>query len=129
MPDQPVSVLKTWKRVSALLPRSLAGAVAYLTVTDWTRLAGEINALNEEDGVNLKATNANFQQCYIGKNLLLKNSGTDDQGVVNAMNWIEIGEYFPEFDWRRRELQTGNAYQPTDFKFDDHPFEKKIYEA
>jgi hypothetical protein len=120
-------VLRMWKRVSALLGN--LHAVAWLTTSDWAILAKEVNELPEMAGINLKATNANFKQMYVGKNLLLRNSGTDDQGVVNAMNWIEIGEKFPEFDWRRRNWQTGNAYNPHDFTFDDHPFEKKIYEA
>lgn len=121
-----VSVLRKWKRVSALLGN--LHAVAWLTTTDWAQLAAEVNAEIPLDDVR-RATNANFKQCYVGTNLLLKNSGTDDQGVVDAMNWIEIGDKFPEFDFRRRTWITGNKHSEHDFNFDDHPFEKKIIEA
>ena len=118
---EPVSVLKTWKRVSALLGE--IHCCAWLTTTDWAKLATEVNELREDQGVNIAATNATFKQCYVGKNLLLRNSGTDDQGVVNAMNWIEIGDKFPEFDFRRRNWQTGNSYVPHDLTLPDKPFD------
>ena len=115
-----VSVLKTWQRVSALLGD--LHTCAWLTTSDWAKLATEINGLTEDQGANLvKATNATFKQCYVGKNLLLRNSGTDDRGVVNAMNWIEIGDKFPEFDYRRREWQVGNSFSPHDLNLKDDP--------
>lgn len=116
-----VSVLKTWKRVSALLGD--LHTCAWLTSSDWAKLAAEVNALREDQGINIAATNKTFKQCYIGPNLLLRNSGTDDQGVVNSMNWIEIGDRFPEFDFRRRTWQTGNKHYEHDLQLPDHPFD------
>lgn len=121
---EPVSVLRTWKRVSALLMGiGDDQTTAWLTTTDWAKLAQEVKELTEEQGINVGPTNANFQRCFVGKNLLLRNSGTDDQEVVNAMNWIEVGDKFEEFDFRRRAWQTGNAFMPHDFNLPDHPFD------
>ena len=117
---EPVSVLKTWQRVSALLGD--LHTCAWLTTSDWAKLATEINGLTEDQGANLvKATNATFKQCYVGKNLLLRKSGTDDRGVVNAMNWFEIGDKFEQFDYRRRAWQVGNTFSPHDLNLKDDP--------
>lgn len=101
------SPLKKWQRVSGLLGN--LHCCAFVTSSEWGILATEVAALALDDGIKTAPTPANFQQCYIGKNLLLRNAGTEDQEVVNAMNWIEIGEHFPEFDHRRRMFQTGRG--------------------
>ena len=98
----PTEHVKKWQHIAGLLGE--LHVVAWVTSTEWGEIASEIK---NEYGSLVTPTNANFKQCYIGKNLLLRNSGTEDQGVVNAMNWIEIGPFADQFAWRRDNLITG----------------------
>lgn len=80
-------IVPKWQKVSGILAN--IHVVAWLTATEWGDLAKEIG---EEYYSSVTPSNQNFTQCRIGKNLLLRNSGTEDQEVVNEMNRLELGE-------------------------------------
>ena len=98
--------IKKWQRVSGLLGE--IHAVAYVTSKEWGEIAKE---LVEKYESAITPTNANFKQCYVGKNLLLRNAGTEDQGLVNALNYIEMEPFIEQFAWRRENLITGKNHE------------------
>ena len=114
--------LKKWMRVSNLLGITGRKITAWITSTEWALLAKDVAAAATEQGITTPLTYANFGvECRIGPALILRNSGTEDQGVVNSMNWVTFGDQFPEFDWKRRTLQTGNTFSPHDLNLKDDP--------
>ena len=114
--------LKKWTRVANLLGITNRKIDAWLTSTEWAQLAKDVAATASDQGITTPLTRANFgQECKLGHSLTLRNSGTEDQGVVNSMNWIAFGDQFQEFDWRRRTLQTGNTFSSHDLNLKDDP--------
>lgn len=116
--------LKKWQRVAAILGITERKITAWLTSTEWAALANDVSAEAKEQGVIVPLTHANFgKECKLGDTLVLRNSGTEDQGVVNAMNWVTFGDMFPEFDWKRRTWQTGNDFSTHDLTLPEKPFD------
>src|SRR5579859_4841739 len=114
--------LQKWQRVSNLLGLTGRKITAWLTSTEWALLARDVAAEAASQGILTPLTHANFgKEVSLGHSLVLRNSGTEDQGVVNAMNWIAFGDMFPEFDWRRRNWQTGNKFTTHDLNLKDDP--------
>jgi len=117
--------LKKWQRVSMLIGSTYRKIDAWLTSTEWALLAKDVAAEATAQGIITPLTHANFgQECRLGDSLVLRNSGTEDQGVVNTMNWITFGDQFPQFDWKRRTWQTGNTFSKDDLtKLPDKPLD------
>lgn len=96
--------ISKWLKVSALLGE--IHAVAWVTSTEWGEIAEELKKPDYE--ATTVPTNKNFRALKVAPNLQLRNSGTEDQGVVNVMNNRELGETNARvFAWRRDNLITG----------------------
>ena len=107
--------LKKWTRVANLLGITNRKIDAWLTSTEWAQLAKDVAATAADQGITTPLTRTNFgAECKLGHSLTLRNSGTEDQDVVNEINWLTFGDQFPEFDWKRRNWQTGNTFVPHD---------------
>lgn len=101
MPD----LVKKWQHISRLMwDRQI---VALVTSTEWAELARE---LKEDYGSSITPTNVNFTQVMIDKNLLIRNSGTEDQEVCNIANNIALGEEnLRLLEYRKANFITGKA--------------------
>ena len=80
--------IKRWLRVSGILGD--ISATAWVTAREWGEIAKELKRPDYE--ATTVPTNKNFRTLRVAKNLLLRNSGTEDQIVVNIMNQRELGE-------------------------------------
>jgi len=93
-------------RVSALIGKQPTPVKMYLTSVDWARLADEVNQMEMEVPGKL-ATPRHFKDLLVGNNLLVINSGTEDESAVNLMNAAEADRI--SFQKRRIHFQTGRA--------------------
>ena len=84
----PTSHIQRWLRVSGILAD--ISTTAWVTAREWGEIAAELK--DPEYAATTVPTNKNFRALRVSKNLLLRNSGTDDQIVVNIMNQRELGE-------------------------------------
>jgi hypothetical protein len=105
--------IKRWLRVSGILAD--ISSTAWVTAREWGEIAEELK--DPDYASTTVPTNKNFRALRVAKNLLLRNSGTDDQIVVNIMNQRELGETNAAiFAFRRdnlrqkRELDIGTDY-------------------
>jgi murein L,D-transpeptidase YcbB/YkuD len=80
--------IQRWLRVSGILAD--ISTTAWVTAREWGEIAAELK--DPEYAATTVPTNKNFRALRVSKNLLLRNSGTDDQIVVNIMNQRELGE-------------------------------------
>ena len=80
--------IQRWLRVSGLLGD--ISSTAWVTAREWGEIAEELKHPDYE--ATTIPTNKNFRALRVAKNLLLRNSGTEDQIVVNIMNQRELGE-------------------------------------
>ena len=104
-----------WLKVSGILGE--IHAVAWVTSKEWGEIAEELK--KPDYAATTIPTNKNFRTLRVAYNLQLRNSGTEDQAVVNEMNRIELGEKNERiFAWRRDNLQTGKiqTFPLTDIK-------------
>ena len=114
--------LKKWLRIDNLLALTGRKVTAWLTSTEWALLAKDVGSIATDQGITTPLTHANFgEEVKLGPALILRNSGTEDQGTVNAMNWVTFGDQFPQFDYNRRTLQTGNGFSTHDLNLKDDP--------
>ncbi len=90
-------------RVSQLLPNDKC-VVMLVTATRWARIAAELAAGDLEDPLRLP-TPDNFKEMRVGKNLLVVNSGMEDEYEVHRRN-IAAAEQ-TNFQARRQRLRTG----------------------
>lgn len=100
-----------WQRVESILAagRPLS-KVAYVTSTEWGEIAKELEGFDVMDPSKpgIKPNPANFRQMRIGKCLLLRNAGTEDQDVCDLLNAEALGtEDKKIFDFRKLNFQTG----------------------
>lgn len=103
--------IKRWLRVSGILGE--IHSVAWVTSKEWGEIAQELKHPDYE--ATTVPTNANFRALKVAHNLQLRNSGTEDQGVVNEMNRVELGEKNARiFAWRRDNLIQGKRKLSTD---------------
>lgn len=100
------SHIPKWQKVSALLYDR--DKVAWVTSTEWGEIALELTGYDLSQPDN-KPTPKNFTQILVGRHLLVKNSGTEDQEVVDLMNWKEMGEDYSLFKFRKENYITGKA--------------------
>lgn len=94
--------IQRWLRVSGILGD--ISSTAWVTAREWGEIAEELK--DPEYAATTVPTNKNFRALRVAKNLLLRNSGTDDQIVVNIMNQRELGPTNEQiFAWRRDALR------------------------
>jgi murein L,D-transpeptidase YcbB/YkuD len=98
----PTSHIQRWLRVSGILAD--ISTTAWVTAREWGEIATELK--DPEYAATTVPTNKNFRALRVAKNLLLRNSGTDDQIIVNIMNQRELGETNEAiFEFRRDALR------------------------
>ncbi len=98
-----------WLKVSGILGE--IEATAFVTSTEWGQIAEELKKPEYE--ATTIPTNKNFRALRVAKNLLLINSGTEHQIIVNIMNQRLLGETNERlFEWRRDNLITGKKISP-----------------
>lgn len=91
-------------RVSQLLGPRQDPVVMLVTATRWARIAAELAAGDLEDPLRLP-TPDNFKELRVGKNLLVVNSGWEDEHEVHRRN-LRAAEQ-SNFQARRQRLRTG----------------------
>lgn len=101
-----------WQRVESILAaghRPLS-KIAYVTSREWGEIAKELEGYDMIDPSRptIRPNPMNFKQMRIGKCLLLRNSGTEDQDVCDMLNMRELGEEDKKiYDFRKLNFQTG----------------------
>jgi hypothetical protein len=99
-------LVKKWQTVSRLLGEF--DCVAWLTSTEWGQLVAELKC-DYGSVIAAQPDKQNFTEIRIDTNLILRNAGTEDQGVVNEMNVQSLGPLkLAALEWRKAQLQTGN---------------------
>jgi len=94
-----------WLKVSGLLGDDL-DVTAFVTATEWGQIAEELKHPDYE--ATTIPTNRNFSRLRVAKNLLVVNSGSEDQRAINIINQRLLGpENERMFEWRRDNLITG----------------------
>lgn len=102
--------LGKWFKVQGLLGEMVHNA--WVTATEWGEIAQEIADLERVGTVTAKPLPATFKALKMG-NLTLRNSGTDDQGWVNALNTEELGPIdAAKFALRRDTLISSKILPP-----------------
>ncbi len=100
-----------WQRVEAILASGDKPLFkrAFVTATEWGQIAMEMAMYDPLDPKlpMTKPNPQNFNRMQIGKCLLVINSGTEDQDVVDNMNILEMGGDYATFQFRRTNFQTG----------------------
>jgi hypothetical protein len=93
-----------WLRVSGILGE--IEVTAFVTSQEWGQIAEELKEPRYEGTV--VPTPANFAKLRVAHNLLLCNSGCEDQETVNILNNRLLGEENARlFAWRRDNLISG----------------------
>ena len=95
------------RRIAALIGPVAEPVRYFVTSTRWGNIAKEIEAEyvnNLSDPTNLPKPDT-FKEMHIGKGLLVINSGTEDQDVVNIVNRAEAERV--NFQKRREALRSG----------------------
>lgn len=102
-----VSHLAVLNRISALIGPVEKPVIMFVTSTHMGQIADEVNVLDvaAPDRPRHKATPRNFREVRIGSNLIVVNSGSEDQGAVNLANQMEAERV--NFQGRRDKLRTG----------------------
>lgn len=102
--------VQVWQRVESILAvEPQLHKVAWVTSTEWGQIAKELEGYEVTDPSKptVKPQPMNFRQMRIGKCLLLRNAGTEDQDVVDLLNIREMGSDKVIFDFRKNNLRTG----------------------
>lgn len=96
--------IQKWLKVSGILGD--ISVTAFVTSTEWGQIAEELK--NPDYAGTVVPTPDNFAKLRVAPNLLLCNSGTEDQETVNIINNRLLGEENARvFAWRRDNLITG----------------------
>jgi hypothetical protein len=99
--------LQVLRRISALIGEVEKPVTMFVTSQHWGAIANEIVTLHKDDlrdPTNLP-TPWNFKELKIGNNLLVVNSGSEDQGAVNLANRLEAER--TNFAYRRDNFRIG----------------------
>ena len=103
--------IQRWQRVESILAAEPPmQKIAWVTATEWAQIAKELAGYEMIDPSkpDVRPNPANFRQMRIGKCLLLRNSGTEDQETVDLLNWREMGvEDKKIFEFRKNNFRTG----------------------
>ena len=91
-------------RMSALIGQIDHPVTYFVTSQHWGKIAEEV-AGGDLANPLLMPTFANFKELRIGKNLLVVNSGSEDQGAVNMANRMEAERV--DFSGKKERLRTG----------------------
>lgn len=98
-----VSDLRILERLSALIDPDLDPPVQmFVTSTHFARIAAEMQSYVK--GL-VKPNPSNFKELRVGNNMIVVNSGSEDQGAVNIANRMEAER--ANFAYRRDNFRTG----------------------
>ncbi len=95
--------LRMLERLSALIdPDTNPPVQMFVTSTLFAAIYAEMKALVTGP---VQPNPQNFKELMVGKNMLVINSGSEDQAAVNIANVMEAQR--ANFAWRRDNLRTG----------------------
>ncbi len=98
-----VSDLRLLERLSALIDPDLDPPVqVFVTSTHFARIAAEMRGYISGPVV---PNPSNFKELRVGNNMIVVNSGSEDQGAVNLANQMEAER--ANFAYRRDNFRTG----------------------
>ena len=98
-----ISHLRMLERLSALIAPDLDPPVTmFVTSTLWAAIYAEMLPMVEGP---VKPNPTNFKELMVGRNMIVVNSGSEDQIAVNLANRMEAER--SNFAWRRDNLRTG----------------------
>ena len=95
--------LEMLTRISALIGEVEEPVLYFVTSTQWAAIAEEARAVVLDP--SRLPTPENFKELRVGKNLLVVNSGSEDQDAVNIANRAEAERV--HFQAKRERLRTG----------------------
>lgn len=95
--------LEVLNRISALIPDGAPCVTMFVTSLHWGRIAAEVKDILTYP--TSPPTPDNFKSLRVGHNLLVVNSGSEDQDAVNLANCMEAERV--GFRWRHDHLQKG----------------------
>ena len=112
MDNSTTNHIAKWQRVESILASGHKPLVkiAWVTSTEWGQMAKELETYEMIDPSKptIRPNPLNFRQMKIGKCLTLRNAGTEDQDVVDLLNWREMGtEDKKIFEFRKTNFRTG----------------------
>ena len=101
--------LRTFLRVSEILGKRPDGKRAkyWVTAQQWEELVAEVvesGVLKPEEGETPRPQRGINDHLYFRDNLHIINAGTDNQRLVDSMNWQEVPD---DWFWRRDVWRTG----------------------
>lgn len=103
--------IQKWQRVESILAaHPPMHKIAWVTSAEWAQIAKELETYEVVDPSKptVKPNPMNFRQLQVGKCLILRNSGSEDQDACDMLNWVEMGaEGKKIFDFRKNNLRTG----------------------
>lgn len=97
-------ILRELMRISALIGAVDEPVVMLVTSTHFGKIAQAVAQETLMEPLNLP-TPENFKELRVGKNLLVANSGTEDEETVNLANRLEARRV--NFRGRAQSLRTG----------------------
>jgi hypothetical protein len=96
--------LQVLMRISALIGAVDEPVVMFVTSQHFGQIASEVAGMDLMDPLNPPNPD-NFKELRVGKNLLVVNSGSEDQASVNLANRMEAER--TDFQGRAQRLRTG----------------------
>ena len=95
--------LEVLNRISALIGDTPEPVVMFVTSDHFMRIAEEIKPILSDP--TYLPNPSNFKELRVGRNLLVVNSGSEDQGAVNIANRMDAERV--GFRWKHDHLQKG----------------------